>query len=190
MSSLESFVAGLPKAELHVHQVGSASPRIVAQLAERHPGTVPSDPAALAQFFRFRDFAHFISIYLSVVELVATAEDVRLLTYEVAREMAQAAEAMEYERAAALRDCIKALTAVQSVQAINPSSVAEADVIDGRRLTSFPSIRTDLENAGADVVDEEVVVDDNLITSRKPDDIPAFNQALLAELQAEGQTRH
>ena len=47
-SSLTSFVAGLPKAELHVHQVGSASPRIVAQLAERHPGVVPSDPEALA----------------------------------------------------------------------------------------------------------------------------------------------
>jgi protease I len=53
-----------------------------------------------------------------------------------------------------------------------PWLLAEADVIDGRRVTSYPSIRTDLENAGADVVDEEVVVDGNLITSRKPDDIP------------------
>ncbi|WP_344742406.1 adenosine deaminase [Microlunatus spumicola] len=86
--SLASFVAGLPKAELHVHQVGSASPRIVAQLAERHPGVVPSDPEALAAYFRFDDFAHFISIYLDVVKLVETAEDVRLLTYEVARDMA------------------------------------------------------------------------------------------------------
>ena len=49
MSDLDSFIAGLPKAELHVHQVGSASPRIVAQLAERHPGTVPTDPEALAE---------------------------------------------------------------------------------------------------------------------------------------------
>ena len=88
MTALEDFTAGLPKAELHVHQVGSASPRIVAQLAERHPGTVPSDPDALAEFFQFRDFAHFISVYLSVVELVETAEDVRLLTYEVGRELA------------------------------------------------------------------------------------------------------
>ena len=86
--SLTSFIAGLPKAELHVHQVGSASPRIVAQLAERHPGTVPTDPDRLADFFRFDDFAHFISIYLSVVKLVETAEDVRLLTYEIGREMA------------------------------------------------------------------------------------------------------
>jgi aminodeoxyfutalosine deaminase len=88
MSRLDSFIAGLPKAELHVHHVGSASPRIVAQLAERHPGKVPSNPDDLARFFRFDDFAHFITIYLSVVELIKTAEDVRLLTYEVGANMA------------------------------------------------------------------------------------------------------
>ncbi|WP_318646762.1 adenosine deaminase [Nocardioides donggukensis] len=86
--SLSSFIAGLPKAELHVHHVGSASPRIVAELAERHPGVVPSDPEALREFFEFRDFAHFIEVYLAVVDLVRTPEDVNLLTYEVAREMA------------------------------------------------------------------------------------------------------
>ena len=85
---LSAFVAGLPKAELHVHHVGSASPRIVSELAARHPGTVPSDPDELARFFAFRDFAHFIEVYLAVVDLVRTPEDVRLLTYEVAREMA------------------------------------------------------------------------------------------------------
>ena len=83
------FIAGLPKAELHVHHIGSASPRIVSELAERHPGTVPSDPDALRDFFAFRDFAHFVEVYLAVVALVKTPEDVRLLTYEVAREMAQ-----------------------------------------------------------------------------------------------------
>ncbi|MEH3037262.1 MAG: type 1 glutamine amidotransferase [Sphingomonas adhaesiva] len=63
-----------------------------------------------------------------------------------------------------------------------PWLLAEADVIDGRRLTGYVSIRTDLENAGGDVVDEEVVVDGNLITSRKPDDIPAFNEAIIQAL--------
>lgn len=63
-----------------------------------------------------------------------------------------------------------------------PWLLAEADVIEGKTLTSWPSIRTDLENAGADVVDREVVVDGNLITSRKPDDIPAFNAALIDAL--------
>lgn len=86
---LTGFIAALPKAELHVHHVGSASPRIVAELAERHPGPVPSDPERLRDYFAFRDFAHFIEVYLSVVDLVRTAEDVRYLTYEVAREMAQ-----------------------------------------------------------------------------------------------------
>ncbi len=66
-----------------------------------------------------------------------------------------------------------------------PWLLAEADVIDGLRLTSYPSIRTDLENAGGDVVDEEVVVDGNLITSRKPDDLPAFNKAIIAALVEE-----
>ena len=63
-----------------------------------------------------------------------------------------------------------------------PWLLAEADVIDGRTLTSYPSIRTDLSNAGADVVDREVVVDDNLITSRNPGDIPAFNAAIIEAL--------
>ena len=88
MTSIEEFVAGLPKAELHVHHVGSASPRIVSALAERHPGTVPSDPEALRDFYRFRDFAHFIEVYLSVVDLVRDPEDVRMLTYEIAVDMA------------------------------------------------------------------------------------------------------
>ncbi len=66
-----------------------------------------------------------------------------------------------------------------------PWLLAEADVIDGRRLTGFVSIRTDLENAGGEVVDEEVVVDGNLITSRKPDDIPAFNEAIIQALTEE-----
>src|SRR5690349_21179943 len=88
--SLEDFIAGLPKAELHVHHVGSASPRIVAELAARHAGStpVPADPEALADYFVFSDFAHFITVYLSVVDLIRDAEDVWTLTYEVARELA------------------------------------------------------------------------------------------------------
>ncbi len=87
--SVEEFIATLPKAELHVHHVGSASARIVSELAERHPGTVPSDLDELKAFFAFRDFAHFVEVYLAVVSLIRNAEDVRLLTYEIAREMAQ-----------------------------------------------------------------------------------------------------
>jgi len=88
--STNAFIAALPKAELHVHHVGSASPRIVAELAARHPAAgVPADLDALRDFFTFRDFAHFIEVYLAVVDLVRTPEDIRYLTYEIAREMVQ-----------------------------------------------------------------------------------------------------
>lgn len=91
MTDLPTFIAGLPKAELHVHHVGSASPRIVAELAARHEGRtpVPADPEALANYFEFRDFAHFIEVYLSVVDLVRDPQDVWILTHEVARELAR-----------------------------------------------------------------------------------------------------
>ena len=85
-----SFIAGLPKAELHVHHVGSASPRVVAELAARYEGetSVPADPDRLAEFFTFTDFAHFVEIYLSVVDLIRTPDDLWTLTYEVARDLA------------------------------------------------------------------------------------------------------
>ncbi|MEQ7873061.1 type 1 glutamine amidotransferase domain-containing protein [Sphingomonas sp. ASV193] len=60
-----------------------------------------------------------------------------------------------------------------------PWLLVEADVLKGRRATSWPSIRTDLRNAGAEVVDAEAEVDGNLVTSRKPDDVPAFTEALI-----------
>jgi aminodeoxyfutalosine deaminase len=87
-SAYADFIAGLPKAELHVHHVGSASPRIVSELAARHPGVVPSDLDALRDFYTFRDFGHFIEVYLAVVDLLREPEDIRLLTYEVACDMA------------------------------------------------------------------------------------------------------
>ncbi len=59
-----------------------------------------------------------------------------------------------------------------------PWSLVEAGVLSGRRLTSWPSLQTDLRNAGATWVDQEVVVDGNLVTSRNPDDLPAFNEKL------------
>lgn len=66
-----------------------------------------------------------------------------------------------------------------------PWTLAEAGVLEGRTITSYPSIRTDLRNAGATVVDEEVVVDEGLVSSRNPDDLPAFCAKLVEEF-AEG----
>ncbi|ABG95357.1 probable protease [Rhodococcus jostii RHA1] len=62
-----------------------------------------------------------------------------------------------------------------------PWTLVEAGVAKGRTLTSYPSLRTDLRNAGADVVDEEVAIDGNLISSRSPDDLPAFCQAIVEQ---------
>jgi adenosine deaminase len=91
VSAYTDFIAGLPKAELHVHHIGSASPHTVAQLAARHDGAtpVPADPERLAEYFTFTDFAHFIDVYLSVVDLIRDAEDVWTLTYDIAGDLAR-----------------------------------------------------------------------------------------------------
>src|SRR5688572_3027359 len=67
-----------------------------------------------------------------------------------------------------------------------PWMLVEADVVRGRTVTSWPSLKTDLRNAGANWVDEEVVVDSGLVSSRTPDDLPAFNAKLVEEI-AEGE---
>ncbi|HEX4738962.1 MAG TPA: type 1 glutamine amidotransferase domain-containing protein [Allosphingosinicella sp.] len=64
-----------------------------------------------------------------------------------------------------------------------PWLLAEADVLKTRKVTSWPSIRTDLRNAGAEVVDQEAVIDGNIVTSRKPDDIPAFVDAVVQVIE-------
>lgn len=87
---MESFIAGLPKAELHVHHVGSAPAETVIELVSRHPASkVPKEAGELADYFAFRDFSHFIEAYVSVVDLIRTADDVRLLTIGIARDLAR-----------------------------------------------------------------------------------------------------
>jgi deglycase len=66
-----------------------------------------------------------------------------------------------------------------------PWTLVEADVVRGRKLTSWPSLQTDIRNAGGEWVDEQVVVDDGFVSSRKPDDLPAFNAKIVEEF-AEG----
>jgi aminodeoxyfutalosine deaminase len=86
---VDAFLAAVPKVELHLHLVGSASPATVAALAARHPDHgVPTGEAELAELFRFRDFPHFIRVYTQVNDLVTTAEDVALIVDGCAADLA------------------------------------------------------------------------------------------------------
>jgi protease I len=82
------------------------------------------------------------------------------------------------------------VTAGKPIAAIchGPWTLIEADAVRGKKLTSWPSLHTDLKNAGAQWVDQEVVIDGSLITSRKPDDLPAFNREFIKVLEQHGQS--
>ncbi|MGM1062119.1 adenosine deaminase [Saccharothrix sp. Mg75] len=87
---MRDFIAALPKVELHVHLVGSASPDTVLTLARRHPEHgVPTDRAELRRFYEFTDFGHFIKVYGTVNDLVTTGEDVQALVLGLAEEHAR-----------------------------------------------------------------------------------------------------
>ncbi len=89
MTALDEFIDALPKVELHVHLVGSASLPTVLELARRHPGHgVPTDEEALRRFYEFRDFPHFAEVYFAVNGLVREPEDVAALVVGAARDLA------------------------------------------------------------------------------------------------------
>ena len=67
-----------------------------------------------------------------------------------------------------------------------PWTLIEAGAVKGKKVTSWPSLKTDLRNAGADWTDKEVIVDQNLVSSRKPDDIPAFNREMIKLFASQG----
>lgn len=88
-TSVADFVAGLPKAELHVHLQGAASVETVVELSRRHPEEgLPTEVAELQEFYRFRDFSHFIQVYLAVNRLVQEPQDVQSLVVGLARDLA------------------------------------------------------------------------------------------------------
>ena len=91
---------------------------------------------------------------------------------------------MEEKAVQLVRDFDKAGKPIAAI-CHGPWLLVEAGIVDGKTVTSWPSVRTDLKNAGGNVVDQEVACDGNLITSRNPDDIPAFSDALVAALQNE-----
>lgn len=89
MESLEAFISALPKVELHVHLVGSASPETVLSLARRHPGAgVPTTEEGLREFYVFSDFPHFLDVYRVVSTLLKTPEDIAELVRGIGRDLA------------------------------------------------------------------------------------------------------
>ncbi|MFL6142855.1 MAG: adenosine deaminase [Labedaea sp.] len=115
---MHDFISALPKAELHVHLLGSASPDTVLGLARRHPQRgVPVEETALRSFYEFTDFAHFIQVYLKVNSLVTTGADVTDLVLGLAAELA----------ASNVRYAEVTVTAVSHLAAgIEPDELAEA----------------------------------------------------------------
>ena len=90
---------------------------------------------------------------------------------------------MDDDAVAFVRDFVSSGKPVAAI-CHGPWMMVEADVVRDRRVTSFPSVRTDLRNAGANVVDEQVVTDANITTSRNPDDLPAFCERIVREVSA------
>ncbi|WP_308289326.1 MULTISPECIES: adenosine deaminase [unclassified Mumia] len=117
------FLHALPKAELHVHLLGAASPETVLGLARRHPQVgVPVEIEALREFYRFRDFAHFIEVYVQTNQLVTTPEDVEDLVAGVGADMA--AQNIRYAELTVTPDS-------QLLMGIEPDALAQA-LVGGR----------------------------------------------------------
>jgi aminodeoxyfutalosine deaminase len=123
MSDVTAFLHALPKVELHVHLVGSASVPTVLGLAARHSGAaVPTDPAELAQYYTFRDFAHFVDVYQTVNALVTGPQDITDLVVGLARDAA----------AGGVRYAEVTVTPMSHVHVgIDPAAVADA-LVEGR----------------------------------------------------------
>ncbi|MGH1563151.1 adenosine deaminase [Mumia sp. DW29H23] len=120
---VDPFVHALPKAELHVHLLGAASPETVLGLARRHPQVgVPTEIEELREFYRFRDFAHFIEVYIQTNQLVTTPQDVEDLVAGVGADMA--AQNVRYAELTVTPDS-------QLLMGIAPDELAEA-LLGGR----------------------------------------------------------
>jgi len=148
-----------------VEQAG-ATPRLLAP----EPGTV--------QAFNHLDKADTFEVDETVAGADAATYDALVLPGGVANPDALRMDTDAVAFISSFMDSRKPVAAICHA----PWTLVEADAVSGRRMTSWPSLQTDLRNAGAEWVDEEVVVDGNLVTSRNPDDLPAFTRALVDRL--------
>jgi protease I len=140
-----------------------------------HTPVLISPQSGQVQLFEHLDKANTQPVDVTVSQVSVDDYDALVLPGGVANPDALRTDA---DAVAFVRDFVNSGKPVAAI-CHAPWTLVEADVLRGRQLTSWPSLRTDVRNAGGTWVDEQVVVDGNLITSRKPDDIPAFTSALL-----------
>ncbi len=158
-----------------VEQVELTEPWKAIENAGGHPSLIAPQPGEV-QAFNHLDKADTFQVDRAVGEADPDDYDALMLPGGVANpdQLRMSPEAVELVRAF--------FAAGKPVAAIchAPWTLVEADVVRGRTLTSWPSLQTDIRNAGGTWVDEEVVADQGLVTSRNPDDLPAFTKAAIA----------
>ena len=140
-----------------------------------HEAVLISPDSGTVQLFEHLDKANTQSVDVTVADADLDDYDALVLPGGVANPDALR---MDADAVALIRSFVESGKPVAAI-CHAPWTLVEAGVLSGKRLTSWPSLKTDITNAGGEWVDEQVVVDGNLITSRNPDDIPAFNSALL-----------
>jgi protease I len=165
-----------------VEQIEYTSPRT---FLEQHGATVtlisPKAKGEQVQGFNHADKGDQFEVELNVSEASPTQFDALLLPGGVSNpdQLRLSAESIAFIRNFAAGD--KPIAAICH----GPWTLIDAGVAKASHMTSWPSLQNDLRNAGAEWTDDEVVIDGRLITSRKPDDLPAFNQALMQALQVD-----
>jgi protease I len=157
-----------------IEQVGLTEPWAAVEKAGGTPRLLSIEPGEV-QAFNHLDKADTFPVDAVVGDADPEAYDGLVLPGGVANPDALR---MDEDAVAFVKDFMESGRPVAAI-CHAPWTLVEADMVRGRRMTSWPSLQTDLRNAGADWVDEEVVVDGNLVTSRNPDDLPAFNDAIL-----------
>lgn len=144
-----------------------------------HEAVLVSPKSGEVQMFQHLDKADTKAVDKTVSEVTAADFDALVLPGGVANPDALR---MDEGAVALVRDFVASGRPVAAI-CHAPWTLVEADVLSGRTLTSWPSLQTDIRNAGGEWKDERVVVDGNLITSRNPDDLPAFCSALVEALE-------
>jgi protease I len=167
-----------------VEQIEYTSPR---SFLEQHGASVtllsPKEKGEQVQGFNHADKADQFEVEMNVKQANVRDFDALVLPGGVSNpdQLRLSPESIDFIRSFAGED--KPIAAICH----GPWTLIDAGVANARHMTSWPSLQNDLRNAGAEWSDDEVVIDGNLVTSRKPDDLPAFNEALLSALRVDPQ---